>query len=98
MTRSPALLISHTVPSGSTRPCRYGSLAGAAGATWWCADGTGPGRGPGRGGPGRGAGLGVVVVDCEVASLPPCSLVVIFGSSYPPRGHLRAPAARRGAI
>jgi hypothetical protein len=51
MARSPAALISQTVPSGSTRPNRCGSLCGA-GVTRWVvgpAVGRGPGRGLGRG-------------------------------------------------
>jgi hypothetical protein len=56
MIRSPAALISHTVPSASTRPNRCGSLAGGPAMGWgWGRDvGLGPGRGPGRG-VGRGS-------------------------------------------
>ena len=53
MMRSPAVLISQTVPSASTRPNRCGSLRG--GAVTWCGVGRAVGRGPGRG-PGRGTG------------------------------------------
>jgi hypothetical protein len=64
MTRSPAELISHTVPSASTRPNRCGSLAGGERiwGDWERGVGLGPGRGPGPGpgpGPGLGKGLGV---------------------------------------
>ena len=84
MTRSPDPVISQTVPSGSTRPNRCGSLDTGAATV-----GAGrPGRGTGRGGPGRGAGLGVV--DC-----PPGSLVVMSVTSYPPRGNPRTCRATR---
>ena len=45
--RSPAALISQTVPSSSTRPNRCG-LLGRGTATGWAA-GRGAGLGPGRG-------------------------------------------------
>ena len=85
MFRSPEAVISHTVPSGSTRPNRCGSLDGGAATV-----GAGlPGRGAGRGGPGRGEGLGE-------EGCPPGSLIVI---SVPRTLHAvtRAPAAQRGA-
>ena len=53
--RSPAELISQTVPSASTLPNRCGSLAGVGVTTGWAwgrGVGLGPGRGPGRVGPG----------------------------------------------
>ncbi len=80
-------MISQTVPSGSTRPNRCGSLE----------TGSGDRRrrsaraGDGRGGPGRGAGLGVV-------GCAPGSLVVISVTSYPPRGHPRTCRATRRLI
>ena len=80
-------MISQTVPSGSTRPNRCGSLGRGRGDR---RRRVGPGRGPGRGGPGRGAGLGVA--DCA-AWLAGRHLRYLVPSART----LRAPAARRGA-
>src|SRR5690606_30413849 len=87
MTRSPSEVISHTVPSASTRPNLCGSLAGGAATV---AVGRGPGTGPGTGprGPGRGVGFGVG----RVGSL----LVISVPSAF--RASVRAPAAQRGAM
>src|SRR5690349_3962427 len=83
MIRSPAAVISTTVPSASTRPNRCGSTEGGtatAGAAAAAGRGWGAGRGPGRGA-GLGVGLGVAgacCADAPVVSPDPGSLLVIF--------------------
>lgn len=100
--RSPAALISHTVPSASTRPNRCGSLCGGANTGWVAVRGAG--RGPGRG-PGRGASPETGPCTGGAESLLRCSSVVMRSSPTlcdPSRGTLccgrRAPAALSGTI
>jgi hypothetical protein len=77
MMRSPAALISHTVPSASTRPNRCGSLCGGANTGWVAVRGAG--RGPGRG-PGRGASPETGPCTGGAESLLRCSSVVMRSS------------------
>jgi hypothetical protein len=101
--RSPDAVISHTVPSSSTRPKRCGSLAGGAvtvgaGRPGPGAGRAGPGRGIGRGpGVGIGRGAGVSAGASLTSEMPPGSLLVIFVPRTIPRGVPRT-AAQRGAF
>ncbi len=99
MMRSPAALISQTVPAASTRPKRCGSLRGAV--TWW-GEGPAVGRGPGRG-PGRGTGTETGGAGSSIF----CSSAVMRSSStlctsarsitaHPPRS--AAPCGRAGLV
>jgi hypothetical protein len=83
-------VISHTVPSSSTRPNRRGLLAGGPMTGW--AVSLGDGRGPGRG-PGRGT-AGLVSLLCESSAVMGNRHLTLRAVSPAHLPRIAAPSAR----